>query len=351
MNRLLFFLLFIPSAVFGQITIDQTDMPMPGDVFTFSIANDLNWDIGPSGANQNWNFSGLQSASQGSDDYVTVESTPFLYQFFFNNELLYPEYKADVAMAGEDINVVIVSATELFNYYKTDEAGHRLVGIGANVQGLPTSTVYDPIDWIYEFPMNYNDEFDGESFIEFSLPNLGYISQAKTVSTIVDGWGQLSLPIGNYEVLRLKRTIAETDSIYNDMLGQGFSVDQPLRTNFQWLAEGVGSPVLEMDIVNDQVINIKYADDLLVGIESFEKKAFGLYPNPSKDFIQLTTDSKIDQRDLQVVDGTGRVVACPIEINQQGAWINVSDLDQGLYHLQISSEIGIQSKPFIIRPA
>jgi len=203
MKHFFLFALFYPTLLLAQITIDQSDMPSPGDIYTYSNSSDFTVDPSLTGENYFWDFSQLSILTQEADTFVTVESTPFLYQFFFNNGLLYP------------IDVFVVSATEVYNYYKNDEEGYRLVGIGANVSGAPSSTQYDPIEWIYEFPLNYGDEFDGESFIEFSLPTVGYISQDKEMFTSVDGWGTLSLPMGDFEVIRLERTIEEVDSVFN----------------------------------------------------------------------------------------------------------------------------------------
>ena len=98
-------LLCAPSALFAQIIIDQIDMPASGDTMLYSIGFDIGLDVDDTGPNYIWDYSALFPIDQAADTFVSVGSTPFLYQFFFNNQFLFPDHNATMAVKGTDIDL------------------------------------------------------------------------------------------------------------------------------------------------------------------------------------------------------------------------------------------------------
>ncbi|MDF1674921.1 MAG: hypothetical protein P1U44_04320, partial [Vicingaceae bacterium] len=89
----------------AQLTITNNDMPSVNDIYHISITANLQGNNPAlTGTNFLWDYSQLQAAVQRSDTFVTVSSTPFAYQYYFNNLLLYPNHKANYAIKGNDIN-------------------------------------------------------------------------------------------------------------------------------------------------------------------------------------------------------------------------------------------------------
>lgn len=73
-------------SAYSQITIDQTDMPVPGDTLRMSISSSVPGDFTKTGNDTLWDFSALQAMNQRIDTFVTVinnSSIPPLYLFFF----------------------------------------------------------------------------------------------------------------------------------------------------------------------------------------------------------------------------------------------------------------------------
>ena len=60
----------------------------------------------------NWDFSSILYSGQDSLVNSPVNQTPFAYQLFFNNIFLYPNYIADFAQKGMDID----ASTQFTNY-------------------------------------------------------------------------------------------------------------------------------------------------------------------------------------------------------------------------------------------
>ena len=65
-----------------QITIDQTDMPNPGDTLRVSISTIIPGDYTKTGMDTTWDFSALFAMNQQLDSFVTKQSTPVVFQFF-----------------------------------------------------------------------------------------------------------------------------------------------------------------------------------------------------------------------------------------------------------------------------
>lgn len=343
-------MLIIAIPNYGQIVINQEDMPQVGDVLTFSVGTTVVNDPAETGENLLWNYNDLTILTQETDTFVSVGDTPFLYQFFFNNGFLYPDYEADVALGIEDITIGPVAATNVYSYYKNDEDGYRVVGIGATISGLPNSIRYDPIDWVYEFPLGFGNQFEGNSYLEFSVPGIGFIAQDKYTVTEVDGWGQLILPIGTFETIRVKKIVTEVDSVYNEAIGLGFSFNQPERIIYQWLAENESAPVLEITTSLGQTLNARYKDELIqVGIDEIGNQDLTLYPNPTNSFVKVNTEQKIDRQDIEVLNTMGQIVNCSMSLDSKVITIDVGELKSGVYYLRIIQQGQPYSQRFTVQ--
>lgn len=72
--------------------------------------------------------------------------------------------------------------------------------------------------------------------------------------------------------------------------------------------------------------------------------SFVIYPNPTKDLLNITNSNNFDIKNISVTDINGRVVK-----NQSGdlTQINVSDLNAGVYFVTIEAAEGKTTKKFI----
>jgi len=77
-------MLFGSTNIFAQITIDQNDLPSPGDTIRVSNAVlDPSLDYATSGPNSIWDFSNIQWSTQEVDSFVNVNSTGIVYSVVF----------------------------------------------------------------------------------------------------------------------------------------------------------------------------------------------------------------------------------------------------------------------------
>ena len=127
-----------------------------------------NFDPNDTGANHSWDYSMLTPLGSDGDTTVAVSATPVLYQFFFNNPILYPNHNADYAIRGQEFDVQVLTVNDVFDYYKVDNSSFDNVGFGANINGLPSSIQRLPVDEVYSFPLNYQDSSSGFSSFEIT---------------------------------------------------------------------------------------------------------------------------------------------------------------------------------------
>ena len=167
--------LFVPliaAPLAAQITIGPADMPSAGDTMRYRSTDATEVAVEVTGPDMLWDYSFLLPGDEGADTAVSVSSTPLLYQFYFNNALLYPAYDADLALRGPAFGFQQLTVSNVFEYYKRDASGYRNVGFGANVNGIPTSVRRTPVDYIHRFPLAFGDEDSSFSSFTLNVPTL-----------------------------------------------------------------------------------------------------------------------------------------------------------------------------------
>jgi hypothetical protein len=303
MKKLLLFathiLIFIGFSS-AQITITTTDMPVVNDTIRYSTTlNIQGQDPTQTGANHTWDYSALTSNTQRLDTFFAVTSTPTAYQFFFNNSILYASHKANYALRGQDITFppivpIPISFTEVFNFVKNSASKYENVGFGSKISGFPNSTRKQPIDVEYVFPLNDGDTSYSASQFNINIPTLAYYGQTMERENKVDGWGSLTIPMGTYNVLRVKSILTKVDTIFLDTLGFGVTFPRPEETEYKWLANGMSTPILKIVTSLGVVTNIEYQDTIpVVGIQEESLiNSVSVFPNPTKEFVQVIFNSK-----------------------------------------------------------
>jgi hypothetical protein len=356
-NFILLILFFGFWVAHAQPTITSSNMPSAGNILRFRTASTQGISTGASGANQVWDFTQLNFNGEDADTFVSVSSTPFAYQLFFNNPLS-PNYAATVAARGSNISipggVVPISITQVFNYFKKATDRYDQVGFGATISGIPTSIKYDEIDHIYRFPMALGNEDSCTFRYQVTLPTLGWLKTVGQRKNNVDAWGTLNLPFGaTYPVLRVRSEINQIDSVHIDQFN--FTFGTPRNTiEYKWLSPGFGEPVLQINTTinafngNETVssVRLKYTADPNAGLSPLWAENVSLYPNPGVETLNVSG--------LPVELGTTLVVYSVLgqellRIPATGgkAWADVSSLPNGSYLVQCQSPSGNTTRSWV----
>lgn len=336
---LLYTVLFTSSVASAQITIGEQDMPSAGDTIRLRTGDGSSIMLDQTGPGQVWDFSDLLPQAEVADTAVSVGSTPFLYQFFFNNAFLYPAYAADYAVKGISIGFQQVSLQDLYDYFKIDPNGFRNVGFGANVNGLPTSVRRQPVDVIHQFPMNYGDEDSSASAFNVSIPTLAYFGQDQMRHNYVDGWGTLYLPADTFEVLRVRSVLARTDTVFVEQFGIGFRLPEPQTVEYKWIAQGMDLPVLQVTTVGGAITTTRFhysTADVTTGLSDERAMAAPeVFPNPATDHAMVQLPADVGGA-IYLVDATGREVL-RVARNSKGALqrLDLAGLAAGTYTVRV----------------
>lgn len=335
----------------AQITITKTDMPNAGDNIIVSMTGNFGTaDPSATGPNYSWNFTFLTPDSQKVDSFVTVSSTPFPYQFFFNNPFMYPNHAASYAspVFTPSFNTQF-QVEDVYNYYKESTPEYSFVGFGATINGAPASVKYDSIDVIYTFPMNYGNSDSCWSKYGFNVPGFGYYGQTKHRVNYVDGWGTLMTPYGTFQALRVRSVIDATDTIYYSNFNFGITAPRPREIEYKWLGTGSKIPLLQVNtqvaFSNENITAITYRDSLrnnAVEPVAANELAASVYPNPAegKMLISYSIATAGEVR-VEVYDLAGSVML-RAEEGKQPAGPHVLTLDAemlagGMYMLKIEA--------------
>src|SRR5262249_9543003 len=146
-------------------------------------------------------------------------------------------------------------------------------GQGAAINSIPTPMVYSPRDVVYRFPLSYGDTDSSESGFSINIPTLADYAKARKRVDEVDGWGTLMLPSGNFNVLRVKSTIYDRDSIALTALPVPVVI--PSTTiEYKWLGLQQGEPLLQINSNQTVVTQILYLENPVLGVDNVSGSDF-----------------------------------------------------------------------------
>ena len=339
MKRILLLMALMPLVFYAQITITKNNFPSSGDEYIYSLASTSGVDVSTTGANVTWDYSTLSPNVFDTAKYVSVTSTPFAYQFYFNNQFLYPNYKADYAIKGRDLNAFNqVNITDVYQFHKKKNNALQMVGFGANINGVPASVKYDTIDQLYPLPLTYGISDSTSAYYLLDVPNMGTYGQWLRRKVEVDGWGSLTTPYQNYpQSIRVKTTLYQRDTLKTEQPVPlpGIAFNRPVQYTYEWFVLGVGAPVLSITEQAGQITNVKYIDVNPSGIASlFIDLNLRVYPNPSSDVVRV---------DAEHINGVMKVFALSGKVVYHGRikkYLDVSEWKSGSYIITIEGENG-----------
>ncbi|MFM7218400.1 MAG: T9SS type A sorting domain-containing protein, partial [Bacteroidota bacterium] len=357
LTLLLLSTLFTMMSVQAQITIGTADLPSAGRNYLMSIANPLTGaNYALTGAGQVWDFSQLTAQSQRTDSFLSINATSAVFSVVFFNSSFNPN-RANVATGGADFNLGTTAVNDVYNFFYNSSSAYTQVGFGATIGGIPAPFTYNPKDVVYSFPLQFGDIDTSFSSYNVDLSStLGlYFRVNRTRVNNVDGWGTLITPYGTHDVLRVKTTIVERDSVHIDSLNFGLNLPPVTTIEYKWMASGEGVPLLQANANAGGTVNqVVYRDSTVLntGIAQTESNPFSLvvYPNPASDFIHVDGSGVAGAMTYSVIDFQGRVVLSN-EINAGSQTktsfdVALNDLAPGNYLLQVSGSRGVTVRAF-----
>ena len=215
-------------------------------------------NLGSPGGNQSWDYSNISSANEFSQTIVSADSTPY------GNE--YPN--ANMVMASDDLSQFGFEGPG-FIYYAMTPNSLNLLGIGLEFGGMQFPLVFEePLTW-FELPLDYQDDWSNNLYMEIPFDSAGMeyrIDISLNFDFAADAWGELIIPLGNFDALRVRNDI-DIEVEVNLML---FGIPIPVMTeNFNyisyiWVSEYLNMNALIMSQMGETNPNFTNASSFAV---------------------------------------------------------------------------------------
>jgi hypothetical protein len=351
MRKIVVFLtVFSSYSLIAQITLLENDFPNTGDTVRFSTATDTPNDPNTAGQSYTWDYSSLVADSQFVREFTSIGFSPVQVSFGLfaptNYQASYfiPENALQLNQLG---NFLPVTLSDARSYQRSLTDSITKVGFSIQVNGLDVAFPSDTIETKYKFPMTYGQDFNtvGYTVIDLNPATNLIIKQHLNVQSVVDGYGQLILPFGTFEVIRLKREIVELDSIYQSFFGAPSWFVPPVTASYEyeWITQGKKDALLKIvtrDIGGQQQIQSIEYQDVYIDFASLQENEVltNIYPNPSIDKLSINSQSIING--IQIHEFNGKVVKRIDSVNSTNLDVDISNLENGSYFVLVSTNKG-----------
>lgn len=251
MKKLIYLFLLLPFLSSSQIMVTSNNLPNIGDTVITAYDNGT-YLPGSSGSNQNWNFSNAAGTPEILLGFIDPLLTPYSSSFPSSN-----------------ICAKVDSAT----YYYLNRSVNGLAAVGFVDAGM----VYPYNKMILPTPLNYQDTitntqilFQWDTLLSPPVPSiLAGIPGPYTIDSIkqvygnsdkyiVDGWGQVQLPNGTFDALRVFETTYEFDNTF-------YRITDTLTGLSQWIQDSSSSNIYWNESryswrTNDSTVNWSLAE-------------------------------------------------------------------------------------------
>lgn len=308
-KTLLSLLSIIYADGFAQPIVEAANFPVTSHADAFSVENPDNLSPGGSGANQVWDFSGVNATNSWlsiiSMDVIPMASAPLAGTF---------------PTANYCIKRVDIEGNQFYTMYAISPNTMEVVGsIYVNSFPLATLPTYlTDTEKSFQFPYTFNTVIDDTSETDIS-------TSPTQVNTVYDGYGTLITPFGTYNnVIRCKETrswIENTDTYYHWYNTNPFY--EIMQGNFDAAAIG-GS--------NNITI---YKNTTFLDLPKNEKISFAMYPNPTYGDLFVRAAEAAQNLSASVFDSNGKLV---LEGDLVGNTINLKELCSGIYLVKITDQ-------------
>jgi PKD repeat protein len=257
---ILLFLLLTSLVNQAQTTYLSTDYATQNESFIVSTATapGLLLDYAQTGTNYTWDYSVLEPASQQTIDYQNPNNAGYKTIWCLLNGYIIncnSQFNNNFNLATKLTDGLVLQGIGLTNVIdhlnlSTTSLEDKMIGANITFNGttVPFVASFQSPDVLYQFPMNYNDNYTNNSALSLDLTSFGIPIQIASTgqrTNLVEGWGSLTTPFGTFaNVLKMKTTLVNTITISNDGVPQETTVTT---VSYKWFDPAYGIPVLQVD--------------------------------------------------------------------------------------------------------
>lgn len=340
------FMLACISGLTAQITVNRNHVVSSGQIVV--QATDTNtMNIQTAGTNKTWDFSGLKKPE--------TDTLKFNPPQWFPGHTYFPNANMAVTFSSDDSS---------YMYLKVDNSELSLEG---TCDIAPDTTFVSPFKrTMLTFPSTYNTTFNKNFSAVVTTFPLGFdpdstgpipyidsirVSSDIKESSVMNGWGSATTPLGTYNVLMQTITTISgvklemytsniwvtVPNILAQLLGFGnIPTDTSYTHNFWTNDATVAFPLVTYDYApgDNTTSNVQWLETKpqTNGVNSIlSANANGLYPNPCHNAftVRLSNDDKVI---CTITDVNGKTLKNLAVTN--GAIVDMSELSNGVYTIR-----------------
>jgi len=349
-------LIFLGINSFAQITVTDADLMSIGDIIYqgYDESPSSSISLGNAGPNQTWDFSTLQSQEYDTTKFINPIGTPFAAD--------HPSANLCIDDDGEYI------------YINKSAQSLSLVGF----DNYPYPQLISPL------PLNYGlsttlgsvvimDSVLENSFLPDSIAIFITMGQSQQIDSIkiliesstdfnVDAYGDVIIPMGTFDALRLKTDDVTTTDYFvycsDTIFGNGswypmpaaiFPPEVEITSSYSWWTN---DPLIKFVLVQmeiDSLGGINGVDFINSSapssVRDLSSNNFNIYPIPAVN--SLTIEAKNNElTSLDLIGLNGKVILKKEFI--QSTILDVSHIAKGVYYLNLKTIDGKLTKKIII---
>ena len=347
---------FASMNISAQITVEDTDLMSVGDIIyqAYDTAPAPSISLGNAGPNQTWDFSALQAQEYDTTEFIDPTGTPF--------GVNHPSANLCIDDNGEYI------------YISKDAQSLSLVGF----DNYPYPQLILPL------PLNYGlstilgsvvimDSVLENSFLPDSIAIFITMGQAQQIDSIkiliesstefnVDAFGDVIIPMGTFDALRLKTDDVTTTDYFvycsDTIFGNGswypmpaaiFPSEVEITSSYSWWTNDPLVKFVLVQIEVDSVGGINAVDFMHSpspsSVNDLSTNNFNIYPIPATNYLTIKAQNN-ELTYLDLLDLSGKVILK--KVFTQSTSLDVSQIAKGMYYLNLKTVEGKLTKQIII---
>ncbi|MEM0998818.1 MAG: T9SS type A sorting domain-containing protein [Bacteroidota bacterium] len=338
---LLFLLLLSAGVLRAQPTLTQSDIGPVGSSFTLGVDNDFapGFNLGPSGANVAWDFSGLNVNGYDTIEFIDPATTPFSTDF-----------------PNSNLTIVQSSLPGGYAYMESTPNFLQLVGVAGDPFGFNQTFVVDqdPALRVANFPFTYQDQFldttelditIDASILNIPLADSARYQQIQHRDIVGDAWGELVLWSGPFpNALRTKEVVTSYDSVWIKTFGFWTLIQDSSYTDstFTWWDNTKGYYLAEAVYEGPDLDRISYQDPNPVALAPAIPTDVKVYPNPASDRLIVEQGQRLHES-LELLDLQGRILR-QMPLSGYRNDLDLSGLAPGLYLYRLKGTDGVRTR-------
>lgn len=319
----------------AQVSIGAANLFTIGSRYQVAIDEEPGVTPGNSGINLTWSYPGLGSDAMRIAEVMAPANSPFGPAI--------PGTRAVISDTDQSAEHFTVTPTQLVHHGRIFQDGFD-----------QTELQLTPPMALLNLPTQQGGYIQGISrmrntaYLGLDI-GLGFVVDSIRVRTRLDyqsevqGWGQLTTPLGTFEAIKQILFLDVTDSIDiyradEDLWIEGIDTQEHEEVSWSWWSPSHSIPVLQLfDDANDgNVDRAEWIEADLGTTSTGDREPAGVvavYPNPAIDLITVPLDA-MGAASYALHDAQGRLVQSG-RISRERSAITVAHLERGAYVLRV----------------